>query len=146
MSAYPKLPRNTINRYKPRGKLASPSNIPIQKNLAHYSDQENMISKPFTRVCDSSLVSSNQISQTRRTCLGISLNIPVIISRLQHSQTNRLQVVNTVPVVHVSFLTPDPEDPFPATIPMVCSSPFLLFPLSITSQEHRAPRILLLED
>jgi nitroimidazol reductase NimA-like FMN-containing flavoprotein (pyridoxamine 5'-phosphate oxidase superfamily) len=28
-------------------------------------------------------------------------------------------IVNTVPVVHVSFPTPDPEDPFPAMLPML---------------------------
>ncbi len=27
--------------------------------------------------------------------------------------------MNTAPVVHVSFPTPDPEDPFPAMIPMI---------------------------
>lgn len=28
-------------------------------------------------------------------------------------------IVNSVPVVHISFPTPDPEDPFPAVIPMI---------------------------
>ncbi|EPE34138.1 FMN-binding split barrel [Glarea lozoyensis ATCC 20868] len=53
---YPKVPRSTINRYRPRGKY----------------DYQTI-----------------------------------------HS------IVNSVPVVHVSFATPDPEDPFPAALPMI---------------------------
>ncbi|KAG9239112.1 hypothetical protein BJ875DRAFT_243266 [Amylocarpus encephaloides] len=54
--AYPKVPRSTINRYKPRGKY------------------------DYASIHD---------------------------------------IVNTMPIVHVSFPTLDPEDPFPAVLPMI---------------------------
>jgi uncharacterized protein len=72
-STYPKLPRNTVNRYKPRG-IPFPFSTPLT------------LLKPLPGKYDFTTIHS---------------------------------IVNTVPVLHVSFPTPDPSDPFPAMIPML---------------------------
>jgi hypothetical protein len=71
---YPKLPRNIINRYKPRG----------EHGLMH-----------------------SRILFRAKFSLG------------KYDYETIHSIVNTSPVLHVSFTTADEEDPFPATIPML---------------------------
>ena len=73
--SYPKLPRNTINRYKPRGENC------FQRGTISYN--------------------------------------PLISSPGKYDFDTIHSIVNTCPVLHVSFPTPDPSDPFPAMIPML---------------------------
>lgn len=75
-TSYPKLSRNTINRYKPRGNGTCVFNF-----------------------------------------FGTEVLTLILIGKYDYATIHK--IVNTVPVVHVSFPSPDPEDQFPATLPMI---------------------------
>jgi hypothetical protein len=85
---YPKTPINKVNRYNQRGELV----------------WEDPPKKKETLLCHATPIRGT--------------NSPI----LQHLATYDLEqihtIINTSTVVHVSFNTPDPANPFPVTLPV----------------------------